>query len=485
MSEAPVGDGGTTGAVATTPADGTQLPPAAATRRRWPRVLLIGTLVLALLLAAAVVGGALLLRQLGGNVQTIPGLDTGPAAQSYEPLNVLIMGSDDRTDGNSTLEQAAQMPGERSDTTILVHIAADRGSALAVSIPRDTYLELPACASESGRYEVTAKFNTAFAYGGPACTVQTVEELTGVTINHAVVVDFKGFKNVVDALGGVEVCLARPVVDPDSGLDLPAGVQVVQGDQALAFVRARKNLGDGSDIDRISRQQQFLSSAIRAATSADLLTNPVKLYRVLDAATQSLAVDSSLDGLTEMARAAESLRGLQPADIRFVTMPFGYAPNGSDVLVNEAVAEEIWAAMRNDEPWPPAPEPGQTPLTAAPDSIFVQVDNGNGLDNAATAAAADLQGLGFVIAGLGLADASTYTASQVRHHPDDAEAARTLAAAVPGSTAVLDPAQPAGTLRLIVGADYRGAEPVNVPRVPAGSAADPAPSSAQDSACAQ
>lgn len=485
MTKAPGVEDGDGGEAQDVGAVATAADPEPARRRRWPRILLAVLLVLALIIVAAVVGGGLLLRNLERNVDTITGLDGTERAESYEPMNVLIMGSDDRADGNSVGDQVLEIEGQRSDTTILVHVAGDRKSALAVSIPRDTLLELPECASESGDFRVTAKFNSAFTFGGPGCTVEAVEELTGLAVNHAVVVDFKGFKNVVDALGGVEVCLVEPVRDPDSGLDLPAGVQLVQGDQALAFVRARKNLGDGSDIDRISRQQQFIASAVRAATSADLLTNPVKLYRVLDAATQSLSVDESLNSLTEMARTAESLRDLSPADITFVTMPFVYAPNFSDVLVNESVADEIWTAMRNDQPWPPAPQPGESPLTVSPDVINVVVVNGNGKDNAATNAARDLESFGFAIAGLEVAAAPTYATSEVRHHPDDAEAARTLAAAVPGAVLVADAQVPAGAPRLIIGADYTGAQAVSVVRVPSGTDADPAPSTAQESVCSQ
>ena len=282
------------------------------------------------------------------------------------------------------------------------------------------------------------------------------------------------------------VCLEEAVYDRDSGLDLPAGWSTVTGDQALAFVRARKSLGDGSDIDRIERQQQFISSAIRQVTDLDLLRNPVKLYKVLDAATSSLSVDEGLDSITDMASMAESLRGLRPENIKFVTLPFYYNNDGSSVSMNTEVANEIWQALANDEPWPSetaSTGEGDLPLTVAPADIAVLVLNGNGLDNAATNASNDLRGQGFRIAGLGNADNTEYTAPVVLYNPTDYEAARTLQASVTGS--VLQPDENAypGQLSLIVGSEYGGAAPVNVPRTPQGTINDPAPVTADTSLC--
>ncbi len=457
---------------------------AARRRRRWPKVLAVIGLVLALLAGAAMAGFWYLAKHFEGNVTTIEGFEASAPVASYEPVNILIMGTDNRGGGNSSAEQAEEITGERSDTTLLVHIAGDRKSALAVSIPRDTLTTLPTCASESGRWEVTAKFNTAFTFGGPNCTVEAVEDLTGVDVHHAVVVDFLGFKGVVDALGGVEVCLEEGTYDPDSGLNLPAGISTVTGDQALAFVRARKNLGDGSDIDRIARQQQFISSAIRQATDAGLILQPVTLYRMLDAITASLTVDGGIDQIGEMASMAVSLRDLRPENIKFVTMPFYYSSDSLNVLINKPVANEIWAAIANDEEWPKAPVEGAQALTVAPRDIAVLVANGNGRDNAATNAAADLDNVGFAIAGLSMADDSTYTTSVVVFNPADAEAARTLQQSVTGSVLLAAPEARVGQLQLIVGADYTGAAPVDVPRIPEGTAADPLPTTADQSICA-
>jgi LCP family protein required for cell wall assembly len=453
-------------------------------KRRWPKVLGIIALVLILIAGLALAGLWYIAKHFEGNVSTIKGFVADAPAESYEPVNFLLMGSDFRGDGNSVEGETEEMAGQRSDTTMLVHVSADRDRALVVSIPRDTLLELPECAAASGQWRPTDKFNSAFAFGGPTCTVQTVEELTGVTIHHAAVIDFLGFKQVVDALGGVEVCLEEAVDDPDSGLNLPAGVSKVSGDQALAFVRARKNIGDGSDVSRIQRQQQFMSSAIRQATDAQLLLKPVTLYKMLDAATASLTVDSGLDDVDEMAAMAASLRNLRPSNITFVTMPFTYNDDFSTVSVDTKAADEIWQAIIEDQPWPtPVPE-GAADLTVAPQDIAVLVSNGNGKDNAANEAAADLAESGFVIAGLSVADASTYPNSVVVHNPADAEAARTLQAAVPGAVLRIDPQAPVGQLQLIVGADYAGTVAVSVAGQPADpGASTPAPVTADQSIC--
>lgn len=453
-------------------------------RRRWPRVLAVLLVVFALIAAAAAAGAWYLAKNLEGNVTTIEGFELSEPVASYEPVNIVIMGSDNRADGNTVSGETDEINGERSDTTLLVHISGDRDRALVVSIPRDTLVKMPACASQSGNWEVTDRFNASFTFGGPTCTVQTVERITGVDVHHAVVVDFLGFKQVVDALGGVEVCLEESVYDRDSGLDLQAGWSTVTGDQALAFVRARKSLGDGSDIDRIARQQQFLASAIRQATDRELLLRPVTLYRMLDAATAALSVDGGIDQIGEMASMAQSLRNLRPENISFVTMPFVYSPDGLDVLINEPVAREIWTAIDRDEPWPrPAPE-GAAELSVPPGQVLVDVANGNGRDNAATEAAADLRAKGFVINSLALADAPDYARSIVIHHPDDAAAAETLSAAVAGSTLRADGNAPRGRVQLIVGADYQGATSVTVPRTPEGTGADPLPTTAATSICA-
>ncbi len=366
-------------------------------RKRRRRLAGIFVLVVCILLGGTVVGGAWLYYRLSGNVQTIS-VETAPSPEANEPVNILLMGSDSRTGkGNKGYGLDAGRSGERSDTTILLHISADRQNATAVSIPRDTWVRMPACASDgvAGTYD---KFNTAFQEGGASCTTEVVTELTGVPIHHVAVVDFGGFKNVIDALGGVEVCLNQPIQDPDSQLDLPAGTTLVDGERALAFVRARKTLGDGSDIGRIKRQQAFLSSAIRKATDTGLLLNPVKLFQVLDTATQSLTVDESLNSLGQMRTLVDSLRAIDPANITFVTMPFTYRADNANVDVDTVQADKIWQSIINDTPWPPPVSrgPDGKKVVVAPEEITVRIVDASG-SQAGEKASRQLRALGFSI----------------------------------------------------------------------------------------
>ena len=175
-----------------------------------------------------------------------------------------------------------------------MHLAADRESAAAVSIPRDTMVPIPECTRDDGTVvpaQEVQMFNEAFSAGGPACTIKTVEALTKVRIDNYIVVDFTGFKDMVDALGGVKVCLPYAVNDPQSHLDLEAGTQTVRGQQALAYVRTRHGLGDGSDLSRIDRQQAFVGSMVSKVKDKGLLLRPDRLYNFLAAATKSLTTD--------------------------------------------------------------------------------------------------------------------------------------------------------------------------------------------------
>ena len=240
---------------------------------------------------------------------------------SEGPVTFLLMGSDQRTGkGNKGY---GNFEGARSDTTMLLHIYPDRESAVVVSIPRDTIVDLPSCKNADGRVlpATRDRFNAAFDRGGPGCTVKTVEAMTGLTVDHFVVLDFNGFKKTIDALGGVEVCLTRPLQDSKSGVDLPAGRTRVSGEEALSFVRVRHNIGDGSDISRINRQQIFLSSLIQEVTGSGLLTDPLRVWRVLSESSKSIATDKALADSDGLLALAASVSGLRPKDISFVTLP--------------------------------------------------------------------------------------------------------------------------------------------------------------------
>jgi LCP family protein required for cell wall assembly len=196
-----------------------------------------------------------------------------------------------------------------------------------------------------------AMFNYAFQAGGSACTIRTVEKLTGIRIDHHVVVDFSGFKEMVDAIDGVEVCLKEPIRDKDAKLRLPAGRVTLNGEQALGYVRARKSLGNGSDTDRMDRQQRFLGALVNKVQSDDVLLNPVKLYPVLDAATSSLTTDPDLASLRGLYELVRGLRDIPTERVQFLTVPReSYVYNANRDQLVEPEAEKLFELLRTDGP---------------------------------------------------------------------------------------------------------------------------------------
>jgi LCP family protein required for cell wall assembly len=443
----------------------------------------------ALTLTVAAGSATVAANHLSGNITTIDIADQLGARPNDQddlgdlasgPMTVLLMGSDQRTgEGNGGF---GDFEGARSDTTMLVHLYGDRQSAVVVSIPRDTVLDLPACKGRDGeRLEpVRDRFNQAFDRGGPGCTVKAVEQMTGLTVDHFVVLDFNGFKQTIDALGGVEVCLTRPLQDWRSGIDLPAGRSRVSGEDALAFVRVRHNIGDGSDISRINRQQLFVSSLVQEVTGSGLLTDPVRLWRVLDGASSSIATDPAMADTRGLLALARSVAGLRPDDITFVTLPWVPNDDGATILVDERRAEPIWEALRTEQPWPPPPTRGADgePLTVEPGDIVVDVHNATGTEGQGSEAAEALAGTGF---GIGAIDARERPAARttIRHAPDQLQAARTLQAAVPGSVLREDP-DLGSRLDLTLGTDHDGVEDIRVKAKRSGSEGTGATTADQD-----
>ncbi|WP_086825150.1 LCP family protein [Streptomyces sp. NRRL B-24572] len=332
-------------------------------RRHWLRWTALGCAVV--VLAAAGVGWWFY-RKLDHNITT----DTTAAAEleKYEKerppagtttaRNILIIGSDTRA-GADNRKYGKDEGTQRSDTTILLHLAAGKSSATAVSLPRDLMVTIPSCRKADGTRtrEQFAQFNWAFEFGGTACTIRTVEKLTGIRVDHHMVIDFRGFKKMVDAVDGVEVCLKEPVDDTDAKLKLPAGRQTLHGEQALGFVRARKSIGNGSDTERMDRQQQFLGALVNKVQSDGVLLNPTKLYPVLDAATKAITTDPGLDSLKDLYDLARAMRAIPTAKVQFLTVPrrsYRYDAN-RDELVQPA-ASELFKQLREDRPIAVTPE---------------------------------------------------------------------------------------------------------------------------------
>ncbi|MBT2507599.1 LCP family protein [Streptomyces sp. ISL-98] len=326
-------------------------------RRGWLRWAALGASFV-LLIAAGV--GWWIYKKLDSNITT----DTSAAAEleAYEkerptPVvqgaqNILLIGSDTRS-GEGNREYGKNKGGPRSDTTILLHLSADRDSATAVSLPRDLMVEVPSCRKGDGTrsWEQSAQFNFAFELGGTACTIRTVERLTGIRIDHHMVVDFAGFKEMVDAVKGVEICLKEPIDDKAARLQLKAGRQKLSGEQALGYVRARKSIGNGSDTERMDRQQQFLGALVSKVQSNGVLLNPTRLYPVLDAATRSLTTDPGLDSLKDLYDLVRGMRDIPAEKVQFMTVPrqpYANDPNRDELV--EPEAGRLFKQLREDAP---------------------------------------------------------------------------------------------------------------------------------------
>lgn len=293
-----------------------------------------------------------------------------PTALVRDAQNILLIGSDSRA-GQANRRYGRDSGTERSDTTILLHLSAERRSATAVSIPRDLMVNVPGCRRRDGsRTEpMFAMFNYAFQKGGSACTIRTVERLTDIRVDHHMVVDFHGFKEMVDAVDGVEICLAEPIDDKAAKLRLPAGKVTLNGEQALGYVRARKSLGDGSDTDRMERQQRFLAALVHKVQSNDVLLNPVRLYPVLDAATSSLTTDPALASLRGLYELARGVRDIPTERVQFLTVPReSYIHNANRDQLVEPEAQRLFQRLRIDAPVEVvnSPETSQGPSRDSP-----------------------------------------------------------------------------------------------------------------------
>jgi LCP family protein required for cell wall assembly len=332
------------------------------TRRK---IIACGAGTLATLLVGVTATGYVILHHFNGNIKQdniTPLLGRQPVNTHPQAENILVLGSDTRVNQGAGFGKG--LVTDQSDTLMIVHIPANRQWAEVMSIPRDSWVDIPACEMGNGQLSGPTQFkiNEAFAIGnlngnhtelGVACTVKTIEQDTGIFISHFVVVNFTGFKDMVAALGGVPECNTTPINDPKSHLYLPAGRHILTPVQALGYVRARYTLGDGSDLERIGRQQAFMSSLINQARSE--LFNPLAIYRFLDAATRSLTIDSQLGGITGLYNLGESLRGIPASKIAFFTLPNfprGEVVQGdtANVLWTQPEDNQIFATFRDDVP---------------------------------------------------------------------------------------------------------------------------------------
>jgi LCP family protein required for cell wall assembly len=316
----------------------------------------------------------------------LPGTAAPPAAADGSQ-NFLLIGSDTRAGANAQYNAAKgssqYVSGQRSDTVILAHLPAGSGKATLVSFPRDSWVFIPRYRQPDGKVIPAhqAKLNSAFSEGGPPLLIQTIENLSGLRVDHFVQIDFVGFRDMVNALGGVTICVRTRRADRESGDFLAPGYTHINGRKALAFVRQRYGLPQG-DLDRIKDQQYFLSVLLHKVLSAGTLINPFKLNAFLRAAAHAVTVDQGLS-INDLKDFALRLRHIDPAHVTFLTVPIANAnvlePDGEDaVALDRPALHRLFAGLRADggaggghrsgrsrSAGPPAPRTSPTTAAAA------------------------------------------------------------------------------------------------------------------------
>ena len=411
-------------------------------------------------------------------VDAFAGLTGRPAASAAGSTTFLLVGSDAR-EGMSRADMRrlhvgteATAAGRRADTMLMVHISARHGAVRVVSLPRDSYVTIPAHVGTDGTSvpERRNKLNAAYAFGGPPLAVATVERTTGVRVDHYVEVDFMGFVRLVDAVGGVDVCTPVRLRDRKAGLRLPKGTSHVDGEAGLAYVRAR-NLDARADLGRVERQQRFLAAMVGRATSGDILLDPRALVRFLEAALSAVRADPGLTQRELMALGTR-LRHVSGADIRFQTVPvadpsFRTESGESVARWDEAASTALFTAMREDSAPERRRKPARRDLTVAPSRVRVQVFNGAGTAGLGGRASSDLGNRGFDVVG----PAQNWRRgglgrTTVRYDTRYSESIKTVAAALPAARLVAVPGL-GSTMEVVVGRSYAGTEAVRV-AAPAG-----------------
>ncbi|MGW5846644.1 LCP family protein [Streptomyces sp. NPDC055254] len=297
--------------------------------------------------------------KLNGNLKTVDidqALGTGrPQNTDNGSMDILVLGSDSR--GGANGEYGRDDGGSaRSDTAMIVHLYEGHEKAGVISIPRDTMVARPSCATAGGKTDPGGpreQFNESYTVGGAACAVKTVEKMSGIRMDHYIEVDFTGFKKIVDNLGGVEVTTTVPIKDAASHLDLAAGTNRLNGEQALGLVRTRKSVGDGSDLGRIQLQQAFIKALIRQVKGVGVFDNPKRLLDLADTATKALTTDKALGDVKSLAGFAQGLQGIDVQDMQMITLPVtadAVDPHRVAPLTKES--RLVWDALLADRPIP-------------------------------------------------------------------------------------------------------------------------------------
>ncbi|MFJ4191346.1 LCP family protein [Kitasatospora sp. NPDC089509] len=408
-------------------------------------------------------------------------------ADGNKPVNILLIGSDSRGGNNSDLG-GGEDGGARSDTTILLHVYADHKHAVGISIPRNAIVPVPSCKLPNGKWTKGGNdlFNAAFSVGGsdggnPACTQNTIEKVTGIRIDHTMVVDFNGFSAMTKAVNGVDICLPKPIYEGDinpnlhkkGNLVLPQGKQTVQGQQALDYVRLRHGIGDGSDIGRMKRQQAFMSSLATKMKKDGL--SPTTLLPLADAATKSLTVDPGLDSADKLLSFGLSLKNIDMHDLKFVTAPWRYRTQDANIDLVQPDANKLWETLKADQtidgqnatgqqpdaaatPSSGQPAAPSTPAAPAADpanaSIRVSVYNGTLANGLAGKATEQLKGAKYAATTAGQAASTKYKTTTIEYGTGQKANAEKLAALFPGASVEAGSGK---GINVIVGQDFAAA----------------------------
>ena len=370
------------------------------------------------MLALALYGlGALLYASSRITREPVDGLSHGRV------YHVLVTGSDSRSELTRRQRREFNVGGDaggtRTDTIFVLSIKGSRAAMLA--FPRDLFVTR--CDGSSGR------INAATGIDGQSCLVETVSSLSGLPIRHSVQIDFRGFRTVVNAVGGVELCLDRPISDRDAGIDLPAGCQVLRGVDALGYVRVRKI---DSDLERIKRQQQFLKALAEEVAQPSTVLNPIRFYGTAGAIGSALRADDSLSSI-DLLRLAIGGRGVAGGRIVSETVPATPATIGGAAVLQVAQpdADELFERFRSGAIFDEVPSSDRT---VAPEDVEVRVLNGSGVEGLAGRTAQELDAAGFTVVDVGNASATTTTV--IRYPPGQEAEARTLASQAPGDVSI-------------------------------------------------
>ncbi|MFP1629505.1 LCP family protein [Streptomyces sp. 5K101] len=416
--------------------------------------------------------GHAVVTSLGTGIERVdPFLDMKNRPDASNGMNILVVGTDGRQKITREQKKKYRLGGTGcrcTDTIMLVHLSEDWERASVVSLPRDSYAEIPEYTdATTGKHHKShpVKLNAAYSKGGPALTVRSVEHMTKVKIHHYLEIDFTSFMKTVDAVGGVEICTARPMKDSHTGLTLPVGTHKLNGGQALQYVRSR-HIDGAADLGRMQRQQRFLAALVQRATSSGVLLNPVKFRQVTSAMVGSVRADKGF-GPEQMLALGRAMRGFTPASSEFTSVPIGDVGHlvkgvGSTVKWDPVQSKKLFQLLRDDKPLAPhrPKRPSAVPVDVSPQQIRVQVYNGTRVHGLGDRVDKALRGTGFRTTQAPLdTGKGQVRRTYVTYDPRWDRSAKSLRAALPGCE--LRPVKNQGpTLRVVAGADYKGVTPV-------------------------